>query len=117
MKEPIIWKEYEQEIVGYFRSEYPVATITPNARLLGRFSKIERQIGLLDEMLDAHPLDKHFPLGLVQSTPSIARLQVALRRFLTDYQLLPSVYYQTEILFHAEHLGLPLGARRVRFCA
>jgi hypothetical protein len=29
----INWKEYEQEIVDYFRSEYPAAMITPNVRL------------------------------------------------------------------------------------
>jgi hypothetical protein len=49
LKDPTNWKEYEQEIAEYFRSEYPAAKITPNAHLLGRFSKIERQIDLLVE--------------------------------------------------------------------
>jgi hypothetical protein len=43
------WQEYEQEINKYFRSEYPTSTITGNAKLIGRFSKIERQIDLLVE--------------------------------------------------------------------
>ncbi len=49
MTAPTNWKEYEQEIAEYFRSEYPVAKITPNAHLVGKFSKIERQIDLLVE--------------------------------------------------------------------
>jgi hypothetical protein len=47
LKDPTNWKEYEQEIADYFKSEYPKATITPSAHLIGRFSKIERQIDLL----------------------------------------------------------------------
>ena len=43
------WKEYEQEITASFRSQYPNAKITPDARIMGRFSKIERQIDLLVE--------------------------------------------------------------------
>ena len=43
------WQQYEQEIIAYFRSEYPTATIIGNAKLMGRFSKIERQIDLLVE--------------------------------------------------------------------
>jgi hypothetical protein len=43
------WKEYEEEIIDYFRSEYPDARITPNGSIVGRFSKIERQIDLLIE--------------------------------------------------------------------
>jgi len=49
LNDPANWKEYEQEITDYFRSEYPAAKITPNARLTGKFSKIERQIDLLVE--------------------------------------------------------------------
>lgn len=43
------WKDYEREIEDQFRILYPTATITPNAKLQGKFSKIERQIDLLIE--------------------------------------------------------------------
>jgi hypothetical protein len=43
------WQGYEREIVEQFRTSYPSADITPNARLVGRFSKVERQIDLLVE--------------------------------------------------------------------
>ena len=43
------WKQYEKEISDYFRSEYPDARLTPDAKITGRFSKIERQIDLLIE--------------------------------------------------------------------
>ena len=46
---PRDWKEYEREIADYFRSEYPDALITPNAKIIGKFSKVERQIDLLIE--------------------------------------------------------------------
>lgn len=48
-EERLDWKEYEQEITEYFHSEYPSARITPNAKVLGKFSKVERQIDLLVE--------------------------------------------------------------------
>jgi len=43
------WKEYEQEIVTHFRSEYSSARITANAKLPGMLSKTSRQIDLLIE--------------------------------------------------------------------
>jgi hypothetical protein len=43
------WLEYEKEISDYFRAEYPDAKFTPNAKVVGRFSKTERQIDLLIE--------------------------------------------------------------------
>jgi restriction endonuclease len=43
------WKEYEQEIETYFRAEYPSARITANAKIPGKFSRIDRQIDLLIE--------------------------------------------------------------------
>lgn len=43
------WQGYEQEIADEFRTNYPSAEITPNAKLLGKFSKVERQIDLLIE--------------------------------------------------------------------
>jgi hypothetical protein len=41
------WKDYEREILEHFQAEYPSAQITSNARLFGKFSKIDRQIDLL----------------------------------------------------------------------
>lgn len=43
------WKEYEQEIAAYFAEEYPEARFVPNAKVFGRFSRVERQIDLLIE--------------------------------------------------------------------
>src|SRR4029077_18772710 len=45
----ISWQQYEQEITDSFRSQYPDAKITHNAKIVGRFSKVERQIDLLVE--------------------------------------------------------------------
>src|SRR2546425_4926628 len=43
------WKEYEQEIETYFRSEYPSARISANVKIPGRLSRVGRQIDLLIE--------------------------------------------------------------------
>ena len=43
------WKDYEREIEREFREAYPFARITPNAKVLGKFSKIKREIDLLIE--------------------------------------------------------------------
>jgi tetratricopeptide (TPR) repeat protein len=43
------WQGYEREIAEQFRTNYPSADITPNAKLVGKFSKVERQIDLLVE--------------------------------------------------------------------
>ena len=43
------WQQYEQEIVQQLRETYPSAQITPNAKLVGKFSKVERQIDVLIE--------------------------------------------------------------------
>jgi tetratricopeptide (TPR) repeat protein len=43
------WQEYEREIEEQFRRAYPGARITANAKLVGKFSKVERQIDLLIE--------------------------------------------------------------------
>jgi hypothetical protein len=43
------WKEYEREIAGHFQECYPSARIIPDAKVLGRYSKVERQIDLLIE--------------------------------------------------------------------
>ncbi len=43
------WQGYEREIAEQFRISYPSAEITPNAKLVGKFSKVERQIDLLIE--------------------------------------------------------------------
>ena len=43
------WQQYEREIEERFREAYPSARIAPNAKLVGKFSKVERQIDLLIE--------------------------------------------------------------------
>lgn len=43
------WKQYEREIADQLRQHYPSAQITPNVKLIGKFSKVERQIDLLIE--------------------------------------------------------------------
>ena len=43
------WKKYEQEIFETFRVFYPDAKITFNEKVVGRYSKIERQIDVLVE--------------------------------------------------------------------
>jgi tetratricopeptide (TPR) repeat protein len=43
------WREYEGEIEAQFRQAYPSAQITHDAKLVGKFSKVERQIDLLIE--------------------------------------------------------------------
>lgn len=43
------WKKYEEEIFENFRHAYPDAKISFNQKILGRYSKIERQIDVLIE--------------------------------------------------------------------
>lgn len=43
------WKQYEEEIFRRFREEFPSAKITPNAKVKGRYSKVERQVDVLIE--------------------------------------------------------------------
>jgi restriction endonuclease len=43
------WQEYELEIGEQIRAAYPSAQITRDAKLVGKFSKVERQIDLLIE--------------------------------------------------------------------
>ena len=43
------WKEYEEEIFENFRSAYPNTKISYNQKILGRYSKTERQIDVLIE--------------------------------------------------------------------
>jgi hypothetical protein len=43
------WKDYEREVVEWFQEEHPLAKITADAHVLGRFSRVERQIDLLVE--------------------------------------------------------------------
>ena len=52
------WKQYEREIEAHFRSEYPSAHITANAKRLGKFSKVERQI---DVLIEQQVCDLPFP--------------------------------------------------------
>ena len=43
------WKRYEEEIYEHFRSQYPDAEITLDARKIGLYSKVERQLDILIE--------------------------------------------------------------------
>lgn len=43
------WKNYEQEILAYFQESYPDARISFDQKIVGRFSKVERQIDVLIE--------------------------------------------------------------------
>jgi len=43
------WKEYERQIEQEFRQAYPHAQIRYDAKVVGKFSKVERQIDLLIE--------------------------------------------------------------------
>ena len=43
------WKKYEKEIHDYFSKQYPGSTITYDAKIVGRYSKIKRQIDILIE--------------------------------------------------------------------
>lgn len=43
------WKKYEQEIFEAFKMAYPDATIRFNQKILGRYSKVKRQIDVLIE--------------------------------------------------------------------
>ena len=43
------WQEYEREIEEQFRQAYPSARISANAKVVGKFSKVERQIDILIE--------------------------------------------------------------------
>ena len=43
------WKQYEREIAAEFQHSYPSAQVTANAKLVGKFSKVERQIDILVE--------------------------------------------------------------------
>lgn len=47
MNGPESWQEYEEVIAEHFRSQFPEAVITKNAHVLGRYSKISRQVDLL----------------------------------------------------------------------
>jgi hypothetical protein len=77
------WKQYEQEIADYFCAEYPNARITPDAKIIGRFSKIERQIDLLIQdnavdfdfriVVDGKYRDKKIDLNDVESFISFLR--------------------------------------------
>lgn len=43
------WRQYQHEIEAEFRHAYPSSRITPNAKLIGKFSRVERQIDLFIE--------------------------------------------------------------------
>lgn len=43
------WKDYEKEVHSYFSTMYPNSTITYDAKIIGRYSKKERQVDVLIE--------------------------------------------------------------------
>jgi hypothetical protein len=43
------WKEYEKEITAHFKKQYPDCTITYDTTIIGRYSKVSRQIDVLIE--------------------------------------------------------------------
>jgi hypothetical protein len=43
------WKDYEKEVHDYFAQMYPNSTITYDAKIIGRYSKKERQLDVLIE--------------------------------------------------------------------
>ncbi|MCD8416111.1 restriction endonuclease [Tenacibaculum dicentrarchi] len=43
------WKKYEIEILTYFQETYPETTITFDKKIIGKFSKVERQIDIFIE--------------------------------------------------------------------
>ena len=43
------WKEYEREVFKYLRQSYPEANISFDQKIVGRYSKVERQIDILVE--------------------------------------------------------------------
>lgn len=43
------WQEYERQIEKQFRRAYPSAQMKHDAKLVGKFSRVERQIDLLIE--------------------------------------------------------------------
>jgi len=49
MPDGMDWKKYEHEITQQFRAYYPSARITHNTKLVGKFSRVERQIDILVE--------------------------------------------------------------------
>ena len=46
---PVNWKDYEKEIHQQFQEMYPDADITPDAKVRGRYSNVDRQIDILIE--------------------------------------------------------------------
>jgi hypothetical protein len=46
------WKDYENEIFQHFSTEYPKAVVTRDVKIIGRYSKVERQVDvLIDETI------------------------------------------------------------------
>tara|TARA_B110001452_G_scaffold265062_1_gene269116 strand:- start:38 stop:661 length:624 start_codon:yes stop_codon:yes gene_type:complete len=43
------WKKYESEILTYFQETYPETTITFDKKIIGKYSKVQRQIDIFIE--------------------------------------------------------------------
>jgi hypothetical protein len=71
------WKDYEKEVHDYFSKTYPNASITYDAKVTGRYSKIERQVDVLIEddvagfaskiIIDAKYFSKNIDIKCVES--------------------------------------------------
>ena len=71
------WKDYEKEVHEYFSQLYPNSTITYDAKIIGRYSKKERQVDVLIEddiagfplkvVVDAKYFSKNIDVKCVES--------------------------------------------------
>jgi hypothetical protein len=71
------WKDYEKEVHDFFSQMYPNSTITYDAKIIGRYSKKERQIDVLIEddiagfplrvVVDAKYFSKNIDVKCVES--------------------------------------------------
>ena len=71
------WKDYENEVYQYFPDMYPGSKITFDAKVVGRYSKTERQIDVLIEddvagipikiVVDAKYFSTHIDVKCVES--------------------------------------------------
>jgi hypothetical protein len=53
------WKQYEKEIFEHLKDQYPEAEITLDAKKVGLYSKVDRQIDILVEQYIAGEQDIH----------------------------------------------------------
>ena len=113
------WKQYENEIYDYFRSVYPEATLTPDARITGKFSKIERQIDLLIEVemadfrfrvvVDGKYRDKKIDVNDVEAFLSFVRDVEASKGLMISTEGYSSAAMNRAALVAADFVVIPIG--------